>query len=51
LLINADGKQFRARLLYLVVVLSQPGELLCARASPEASVKNKHHGTTRRVVR
>ena len=44
LLIDADSDQFPARLFYLVVVLSQPGELLCARASPEASVENKHDG-------
>jgi hypothetical protein len=42
LLIYADGEQLRARLFYLFVVLSQPGELLCAGASPEAAIEDKH---------
>ena len=50
LLINADGEKLRACLFYLVVVLSQPGELLCARASPEAPVEDKHDWRSRSVL-
>src|SRR5712692_1523703 len=43
LIVDADCHQVRACLFDLVVVLSQPGELLCARASPETPVEYQHH--------
>lgn len=43
LIINADGDELGARLFNLVIILSQPGELLCAGASPEAAVEDQHH--------
>jgi hypothetical protein len=50
LLVDAYRDQFSTRLFKLVVILSQPGELLRARASPKASVEDEHDRRTLRIV-
>jgi hypothetical protein len=50
LLVHAYRDQFSACLFKLVIVLSQPGELLRARASPKASIEDEHYRRTLRIV-
>ena len=51
LFVNADGNQIRARLLYLVVVLSQPGELRRAGGSPEPAIEDEDDRAPSRIIR
>src|SRR5262245_3473196 len=41
--IDADRNQFATGSFDVVVILSQPGELLCAGASPEATIEDQYN--------
>lgn len=51
LIVHAHRDQFRARPFDIVVVLSQPGELLCASASPKPAIEYQHNRAALGVFR